>query len=214
MRRLGCLVIVVLALIAGWLLRDRWLSVSSRSGDTALARTGDPWEPLTPEAAARARRAVNGLGQRGGPGVVTLRAGELASFVLEGLRAQLPRSIDSLQAAAIGERLCVRGNVRLSEIGAEKVLGGLAALLGERERIQFCGGFRVIRPGLAEFQVKEIKLRDFPVPSSAIPRLLRQIERGSRPEGVSLDGLPLVVPTYVEDVRMGDRQVTLYRATP
>jgi hypothetical protein len=214
MRRLGCLVLLVLALVAGWLLRDRWLRVAPGVGDTALARADDPWEPLTPEAAARARTAVNRLGQRGGPGLVTLRAGELASFVLQGLRAQLPPSIDSLQAAAIGERLCVRGTAKLSEMGAEKVLGGLAALLGERERIQFCGGFRIIRPGLAEFQVKEIRLRDFPVPSTAIPRLLRQIERGARPEGVSPDGLPLVVPTYVGEVRTGDRQVTLYKATP
>jgi hypothetical protein len=190
MRRLGCLVLLVLALIAGWLLRDRWLRVAPGTGDTALARADDPWEPLTPEAAARARTAVNRLGQRGGPGLVTLRAGELASFV------------------------CVRGTAKLSEMGAEKVLGGLAALLGERERIQFCGGFRIIRPGLAEFQVKEIRLRDFPVPSTAIPRLLRQIERGARPEGVSPDGLPLVVPTYVGEVRTGDRQVTLYKATP
>jgi hypothetical protein len=214
MRRLGCLVVLVLALIAGWLLRDRWLGGSARLGDTTLARTDDVWEPLTPEAAARARAAVNRLGQRGGPGLVALRAGELASFVLQGLRAQLPPSIDSLQAAAIGDRLCVRGVAKLSEIAAEKVLGGLAALLGERERIQFCGGFRIVRPGLAEFQVKEIKLRDFPVPTSAIPRLLRQIERGSRPEGLSPDGLPLVVPMYVGDVRMGERQVTLYRAAP
>jgi hypothetical protein len=214
MRRIGCLVVLVLAMVAGWLLRDKWGRGFARLGDTAIARTGDPWEPLTPEGAARARSALARLGQRGGPDDVTLRAGELASFVLQGLRAQLPPSIDSLEAAAIGDRLYVRGRVKLSEIGAEKVLGGLAAMLGERERIQFGGTFRIIRPGLAEFQVKELKLRDFPIPTSAIPRLLRQIERGSRPDGVSPDGLPLVVPAYIARVSMGDRQVTLYKTTP
>jgi hypothetical protein len=214
MRRIGCLVFLILALIAGWLLRDKWGRGSARLGDTAVARTDDPWESLTPEGAARARTALDRLARPTGPGYATLRAGELASFVLQGLRAQLPPSIDSLEAAAIGERLYVRGRVKLSEIGAEKVLGGLAALLGERERIQFGGTFRIIRPGLAEFQVKELKLRDFPIPTTAIPRLLRQIERGSRPEGVSPDGLPLVVPAYISDVRLADRQVTLYKTTP
>jgi hypothetical protein len=214
MRRLGSLVLLVLAVALAWVFRDRWLSRAFRSEDAAIERAGDPWEPLTPQGAASARAALDRLGRRGSPTYVTLRAGELASFVLQALRSQLPPSIDSLQAAAIGDRLCVRGTVKLSEIGAEKVLGGLAALLGERERIQFCGSFRLVRPGLAEFQVKELKLREFPVPTAAIPRLLRQIERGSRPEGLSPDGLPLVVPQFISAVQVSDRQVTLYRTTP
>jgi hypothetical protein len=75
--------------------------------------------------------------------------------------------------------------------------------------MQFGGTFRLIRPGLAEFLVQEIKLGEVKVPSGLVPRLLRQIERGSRPEGVSENGLPLVVPPYISDVRVGGGLVTV-----
>jgi len=52
------------------------------------------------------------------------------------------------------------------------------------------------------------------VPSTLIPRLLRQIERGSRPAGLSDDGLPLVIPPYLGDVRISSGKITLYKTSP
>jgi hypothetical protein len=46
-----------------------------------------------------------------------------------------------------------------------------------------------------------------------IPRLLRRVARGSRPPGLADDGLPLEVPAFVADVRIGQGRVTLYKST-
>jgi hypothetical protein len=212
LRKIGCLVVLAAGIIAGWFVRDRWIVPVDR--DSAAVAAESPWEPLTPEAAARARDAVARLGRGDGPASVTLRAGELGSFVYEALRPTLPPSADSVEAAAIRDRLHVRASIKLSDLGDGEVLGPLASFLGEREQMQFGGTFRVVRPGFAEFQVKEIKLRELPVPAGAIPRLLRRIWRGTRPEGLSEDGLPLIVPRHVGDVRVSDRAVTLYRVAP
>ena len=85
-------------------------------------------------------------------------------------------------------------------------------MLADRERLQFGGTFHVLRPGMAEFQVKDIRLRDFSVPAATIPRLLRQIWRGTRPEGLSPDGLPVVIPAYLGDVRITNETITIHKA--
>jgi hypothetical protein len=114
----------------------------------------------------------------------------------------------------IGDRLYIRASVRLQDLGGTTVLGPLAGMLSEREQMQFGGTFHVIRPQLAEYEVKDIKIRELSIPSSMIPRVLRQTERGSRPEGLSEDGLPIVVPRYLGDVRIGSGRVTLYKTVP
>ncbi|HEX2781481.1 MAG TPA: hypothetical protein VHM30_18400 [Gemmatimonadaceae bacterium] len=211
MRKIGCLVVLLLGVVVGWLLRDQ-IFRGSRSESSATAAAG--WERLSPEGSARMRTALANLQKPRGPVFVTVRPADLASYVYEQLARQLPPSADSVEAGAFGERLYVRASVKPSDFGGSDVLGPLAGFLSERERMQFGGAFRIIRPGLAEFRVQEIRFRDFPVPSGAIPRLLRRIEKGARPAGVSEDGLPLVVPSYIGDVRVEPGRVTLYRSAP
>ena len=210
MRKIGCLVVLLLGALCGWMLRDR-LFPGSRP---APAATTAAWERLTPEGAARMRAALATLQKPTGPVFVTVRPGDLASFVFEQLAKQLPPSADSVEAGAFGDRMYIRASVKPSDFGGGDVLGPLAGFLADRERMQFGGAFHVVRPGLAEFRVQEIRFREFPVPSGAIPRLLRRIERGARPAGLSDDGLPLVVPSYIGDVRTEPGRVTLYKSTP
>ena len=101
----------------------------------------------------------------------------------------------------------------MREIAGSGVLGPLAGLLNDRERLQLGGSFHVIRPGLSEFRVREIKLRDFKVPSGAIPRLVRQISGSKRPDGVAPDALPVTTPRALADVRIANGHVTLYKAS-
>ena len=214
MRKLGCLVVLVALVVAAWLFRGSIRrAVGGGRGDTAVA-AGPTWEPLTREGAERARAAIARLREPRGPLYVNVSAGDLTSYIYQQLARQLPPSADSIEAAAFGERLYVRASVKLDDLGGAKVLGPLAGFLGERERMQFGGGFHIIRPGLAEFRVEEIRLRDFSVPAAMIPRILRQIERGSRPAGLAENGLPLLVPADVGDVRVQTRKVTLYKSTP
>ena len=207
--RIGCLALIVLVLAGAWLTRDRWLP--RLTGHTPTAATGPNWQPLTPEGAARTRQALAQLSQPRGPVFTNLPGADVASYVFQSLARQLPPSADSVEAAIIGERLYIRASVLLRDLGGTATLGPLAGMLGERERMQFGGTFHIVRPQLAEFEVKDIKIRDFSVPPAMIPRLLRQIERGARPEGLSPDGLPIVIPPYLGDVRIGNDRITLYK---
>ena len=211
--RIGCLVVVLVIAIVAWLTSDRWLPRVTGHAPVA-ASTGPVWEPLTPQGAERTRQMLTRLSKPTGPVFGNLSGGDVASYVFESLSKQLPQSADSVEAAVIGDRLYIRASVRLQELGGTSVLGPLAGMLGDRERMEFGGTFHVIRPQLAEYEVKDIKLRDLSIPAAMIPRVLRQSERGSRPEGLSPDGLPLVVPSYLGDVRVANGRVTLYKTVP
>jgi hypothetical protein len=169
------------------------------------------WQPLTPQGGERARRALASLQQPGGPASVTVGVPELAAYVYEELARQLPPSADSVEAMAQGDRLHVRASVRLQELGGRDALGPLAAMLGDRERLQIGGNLRVVRPGLGELVVREIRVGQLPIPAGLVPRILRQTSRRERPAGVSESGIPLRLPDYVGEVRVAGGAVTIVR---
>lgn len=213
LRRLGCLALLVILGIAAFLTRDMWLPGSAKR-DTPTAKANAPtWQPLTPGGAQRAKASLERLGSSRGPVFVNVAPGDLAAYILQELSRTLPSSADSIEAMALGDRLCVRAVVRTSDLGDKGSLGPLSMLLGERERLQMCGVLRIIRPGSAELQVKELKIREFSVPQGLIPRLVRQISRGERPPELAPDGLPLKTPDYIGDVRVQNGQITLYKIT-
>ncbi len=204
---------MMLALIAvgAWFTRDRWMS-KVPGGTPATVATAAGWEPLTPEAGVRGKRAIDGLSSTSGPVYVNLRASEVASYVFQSVGHTIPAGADSAEAAVIGDVLYVRAVVPVKSLAGSGVLGPLGGLLNDRERLSFGGTFHVVRPGLSEFQVREIKLRDFKVPSGAIPRLLQQISR-NRPAGVAPDAIPVPTPRALGDVRIANHFVTLYKNT-
>jgi hypothetical protein len=209
MRKLGCLAVVFLAGMAVAL----YLYLE-RPRQAEQATSGVPvWEPLTPEGAERARAAVELLSRRTGPVFTNIAGADLASYVLDELSKQLPPSAEQLQAAVIEDRLHVRAMVRISDFGGSGVLGPLAAMLGDQEPVEFGGTLELVRPGLAQYRVKVLRLRELTVPQRMIPRLLQRIARGARPPGLAEDGLPLEVPSFIADVRIGQGQVTLYKST-
>jgi hypothetical protein len=209
--RLGCLVLIALLAIGGWLTRDRWLH--RLTGSSTTATSGPVWEPLSPEAGVRGKRKIDNLSNPSGPVFTNLSASEVASYVFQTAARTIPASADSAEAAVIGDALYVRAVLPVRDIAGSGVLGPLAGLLNDRERLQLGGSFHVIRPGLSEFQVREIKLRDFKVPTGAIPKLVQQITHGARPEGVAADALPVTTPKTLGDVRIANRNVTLYKTT-
>lgn len=210
--RLGCLFLLVILAIGGWFTRDQWMPRVFGTRVAAVS-TAPAWEPLSDAAATRTRTALDRLSQPRGPAFVTLSGADVASFVFKELARQLPQSTDSIEATVIGDRVSMRARVRLADLGGVGSLGPLAAMLGERERVQFGGTFRVLRPGVAEFQIQEVKIRDLAVPSSLIPRLLSQLVRGPRPAGLSPNALPLAIPRHVGDIRVADGRITLYKTT-
>ena len=214
LRRIGCFFLVCILAVAAYLTRDRWLPMIGVKTAPRTAEVGGPtWQPVSDEAAARARRSIESLGRRNGPAFVNLSPGDLASYFYIALAQQLPPSADSIEATTINSRLYVRAVISLDEFKAADVLGPLGGMIGRRERLQMGGTFAMIKPGLAQFLVEDIRVGQLPIPRGAIPRVLAQIRRGTRPPGVSENGLPFVVPTYLGDARVAADNITLYKTT-
>jgi len=211
--RIGCLAMVVLLALAGWLTRDQWLPKLTGHSATGGSVAESTWQPLSPEAGSRGKRKIDELSSGSGPVFTNLTASEVASYVFQTVARTIPQSADSAEAAVIGDALYVRAVVPVREIAGTGVLGPLGGLLNDRERLQLGGSFHVLRPGLSEFVVREIKLRDFRVPTGAIPRLVQQISRGNRPEGVAPNALAVTTPRSLADVRIANGRVTLYKTT-
>lgn len=215
LRRIGCLVLLLVIVVICWATRRQWLPLLQRKVAEVRAPatpTGVVWEPITDSAAARARAAIEKLGERSGPVFANLSGGELASYLYQQLARQLPPSAQHVEAAVIGDQLVVRASVQLTDFGGRDALGPLASVMGARETVQFGGTLDVVRSGLGEFRVRSLKVRDLTLPSPMIPKLLRQVEHGARPAGVNDDALPLVIPSYLADARIDNGKITLYKA--
>ncbi|MDQ2664833.1 MAG: hypothetical protein M3Z05_02380 [Gemmatimonadota bacterium] len=204
--------VLAIAGLVGWITRDKWMSRMPGASAPSVA-VSPVWQPLSPAAGERGKRAIDAMQSPGGPVFANLTAAEIGSYVFQTVGKTLPSSSDSVQAAVIGDALYVSAIVPMKDIAGTGALGPLGGLLNDREKITIGGGFRVVRPGLSEFQVREIKLRDFKVPRGAIPRLVQQISRGNRPAGIAADALPVPTPRSLADVRIANGKVTIYKTT-
>src|ERR1051326_8382408 len=106
---------------------------------------------------------------------------------------------------ALGKLSQQRGPVFQTLSGAD------AASYIFRERVQFTGTLRVVKPGLAEFQIQEIKVGAVNLPRGMIAGLIGRFDRGQRPAGLDRDALPLPIPRYVGDIRVANGKITLYK---
>jgi hypothetical protein len=170
------------------------------------------WKPLTAADAQRGRVAVDALAQRSGPVFANLTPAEAASYIFLVVAKQLPPSARNAEASIVGDRLYVRSEVDLKDFGGAGQLGTLGMLLGSRDSVLLGGTIHMLKPGLAEFKVQEVKLGRLQVPQSLVPRLISQMKRGKKVEGVSENGLPMVMPTYISDVRIANGKITLYKS--
>jgi hypothetical protein len=200
-----------------WIFRANWMPLvrgtTGRPAPVATTPKPEAWEPVTPDGATRAREAVRKLGTRSGPVFANLTPGDLLSYVYQELQKQLPPSTQNIEATVVGDQLWVRADVKPSDLGAQS-LGPLASMLGEREPVRFGGTLDIVRPGLAEFRVQSVRIRDLSLPKAMIPKLLNSNDNRPHPKGVAPDALPLPVPTYIADVRIHGGKITLYKAIP
>lgn len=215
LRKVGCLVVIVIAVLL-YFSRDRWMPlvrrVTGSGGDSTATSVAGAWQPLTDEGAARARRAVQSLGEPRGPVYANVSAADLSSYVFTELSHQLPPGAQGARAAVVGDRLYLKAFVSLQELGGQKALGPLGGFLPERDTVTFGGNLEMVQPGLAQFRVRELSYGALSVPRAIIPQLVRRAAR-QRPAGLADDALPLPVPASVADVRVARGQITLYKST-
>jgi hypothetical protein len=215
-RRLGCLVLII-ALVALWY----WYARVERPAATTTvlttttggSSTNSGWQPLTAADAERGRVAVEALARRSGPVFANLSPAEAASYIFLVVAKQLPPSARNAEASIVGDRLYVRSEVDLKDFGGSGQLGALGMLLGSRDSVLLGGTIHMLKPGLAEFQVQEVKLGKLQVPKALIPRLITQMTHGkNKALGISESSLPMVMPAYISDVRIANGKITLYKS--
>jgi hypothetical protein len=217
LKRAGCLLVILLVLSVLWY----WyvqagrptLTVTTTPSGTATTATSvaSGWQPLTAADAERGRLAVRSLGQRSGPVFASMTPAEAASYIFTVVAKQLPPTAKNVEAAVVGNRLYVRADVELKDFGGAKALGPVGMLLGDRDSVRLGGDIHMLKPGLGEFLVQEVKLGRIDVPRTLIPRLLGQMKR--KPVvGISPNGLPMVMPSYISDVRISNGRITLYKS--
>lgn len=223
LRRLGCLAVLAIA-AALYLTRDTWRPLAGRvtgrvtrttrhDGRTTAADTAPTWQPIDQPSAARGERAVRALSAHRGPVYVNVLPGELASYAFLSLADALPATLRGAQTSVIGDRVYVRSVVSPADFAG--VLGGaMRHVLRQRDTLQLGGTFDVLRPGLAQFRVRDVQIGTVPIPAALIPRVVAHFRQGAPPAGVAADAIGIPLPNYIGDVRVGRGRITLYKATP
>jgi hypothetical protein len=217
-RRVGCLILIIaLAGLWYWYARVRPSSSSSTtsatSATTGAVLTNTGWEPLTQADAERGRIAVESLAQRSGPVFANLSPAEAASYIFLVVAKQLPPSARNAQASISGDRLNVRSEVDMKDFGGAGQLGTLGMLLGSRDSVFLGGTIHMLKPGLAEFLVQQAKIGKLDIPQGLIPKLIAQMKKnGKAVPGIAPNGLPMVMPSYISDVRIANGKITLYKS--
>jgi hypothetical protein len=210
LRRIGCLVVLVVLAIAGWLTRDLWWErVTGRPASPAAA-----WTPVDPAVAPGARRRVEALGGTSGDVFATLTPAEVGALILGAGGGRLPGTVSDLEASVTGDRLSLRAQVDLRGLRSVDGLGPVARLLTARQRVTVTGRPEVAAPGRGEFRVVEVKVGGVEVPQPALGALLRQLDRGDGSSGGPGTSISFSLPRYVGDIRVARGRVILYKSTP
>ena len=185
--RLGCLFSSRFSRVGGWFTRDRWLPEQYRSHAAVDdERSGLGTAERRRRRSARERRSTK-LSQPRGPVFQTLSGADVASYVFARARRDAARvGATASRRRSSGDRVSMRANVKLSDLGGASALGPLGGMLGDREPVQLTGTFRVVKPGVAEFQVQDVEDSErSTVPRGMIPTLDQRDSIAARgPPGV------------------------------
>lgn len=204
-RKLGCIVVLAIALAAAYFY---WARVSDE--ESALTGTRPiVWEPLSAALGAQGRAAVDGLA--GGQSYVTLSAGQAASYIFLEMGNSLPERAENLEAAVIEDRLAVRGLVSLADLGGSRILGPLAQMLSDRDTLLLSGTMSVLATGEGQFVVKELRFGQMRAPSGVIPRIVRQIDKSEDRGPLAPSAIQMPLPPGIGDIRVAGGMITLYR---
>lgn len=212
-RRMGCLLVLLLLGATAWYFRGDWIPKARRVVAVEAPADTAGWTRITPAGGQRAKERIAALGRRGGPAYVTLTASEFAAYVLGNALSEVAREDTSTQAVVEGGMLYIRTRIRLADIGGRTSLGPLARLLDDTEPLLVGGTLSAVRPGLAQFRLKEVAVRGIEVPRAVVGTLVRRWSPGARPDSLASDGLPVVLPPDVVDLRLQNGKVTLYKKT-
>lgn len=185
---------------------------AARRAERAKRERAIVWARLTPAGSAGGE-SIARLARRNGPAFVSLRAPELAGVLATGMSKVLPSSATRPEVAIVDEQVLVRTVVALRDVAGDGALRGLLGVaLDGRDTLRMAGTLDLVRPGLAEYRVRELRLKGIDVPPRLIPALVGAMHRAVTADSLPSDALPIPLPKAVADVRVANGKVTLYKA--
>jgi hypothetical protein len=136
---------------------------------------------------------------------VVLSASEVASLIGSGLNPALRRQLDSLEVELQEGKVAVKAKLATARLPRE-LTGPLTLALREREPVQAGGPIRVIGRGKAEWAVQSFRIRDFPIPRDAVPKLM------AKAFGDSTRSIPIRIPAGIREIRVHQHGAILFGA--
>ena len=144
------------------------------------------------------------IARRGGATQVRLTADEMASILQDRLDPAARRALDSLRLTLSEERVTLDGQMLMEVLGRE-LLGPLAGYVQGRQPIRVGGAVAMRDTGMVSWTPDEVMIMAFPLPHSAIPRLVDYLTGGTDGQFI------LPVPRTVGGVEVGPSGVTFSR---
>jgi hypothetical protein len=202
---LGGLGLIVLLAI-GWLYRDRLANEVHRLLGTGLT----PGETVTSgrpgsRALLSARSKIDSLNGWRADSVI-LTPSEVASMIGVGLDPSVRSQLDSLEVQLLDGSIGVSALLSTARLPRE-LTGPLAVALRPKERIEAAGPLRVIEPRQAEWAVQSFRIRNFPIPRDAVPKLVSRALGDS-----SRSTVPIRIPAGIREIRIRPSGATLIGA--
>jgi hypothetical protein len=200
LRRVGCLVVVLVAGAAAWLARDLWWERATGSSPRADIRWSGPLQ----DSVAMVERITRSRADAW----VNLRAADLATLLDQATGDVLREP----QVAIEGETVRVRARLVLSEVPTAGALGPLAPFLSGEPRIELAGRPSMASRGTGRLLVTDLRIGGVEVPGPARAALVRRLQRGP---ASPVDGeIRFSLPPWVGDLRVANGALTVYKDRP
>ena len=193
------------ALGIGWLYRDRLSAEVGRLLDrTPSSDAPTAGRPGT-QSLSSAQSKVDSLNGWRADSVV-LSPAEVASLIGAGLHPSLRRQLDSLQVELQDGEVAVKAKLATARLPRE-LIGPLAVALREREPVEAAGPIQVTGPGKAEWTVRSFRIREFPIPRDAVPKLMARAFGDTARRAI-----PVRIPAGIREIKVRPSGATLFGA--
>jgi hypothetical protein len=120
-----------------------------------------------------------------------------------GLDPSVRSQLDSLEVQLLDGSIGVSALLATARLPRE-LIGPLAVALRPKERIEAAGPLRVVQPRQAEWAVHSFRIRNFPIPRDAVPKLVSRALGDS-----SRSTVPIRIPAGIREIRIRPSGATL-----
>lgn len=213
-RRLGCLVMLAIIGLVGWMTRDIWLE---KVGGPRVVSEDVEWSRASDGLARSGAGKLADLARPSGPVYTNVSAGEIAALVLAAANRLQPGSLSDVRGAVVGSELRIAARVDLSQAPGLERLGPLASLLDSPRDLEIAGHPAVREPGVGVLAVESITIDRIHVPRPVMAAFLDQLIRRDSTLRGGLEGSSAItfpLPRHVANLRMSNDGVTVYKRVP